>query len=246
MAFKTGATTPMRSLAPYLVTLPLLVTPACEIWIKPAFAQSVSAEEALTLLARGNAADAKCHHLSAGEHQELADYLAKAEVAETGRSSSAEAQSIIATGRAEGRESLCGEESRAEVAATLEAARQAMADGESRGAAVADAQPAAPAAKAPENKVAPVKTPTARADLASYGAAAMAYYVERRCGHLSPSDARAFWNLIVTRHNAALKAFGKRAVAAALQTAEATAGERSCGIQTAALVDAAFKSIQGL
>jgi hypothetical protein len=236
----------MRSLAPYLVTFPLIVSPMAEAWLKPAFAQAVTAEQALTLLARSTAADAKCHHLSDAEHQELSDYLAKAEIAQAGRSSPEETQSIIATGRAQGRESLCGPDSQDEVQETLVAAREAMRhepgaeEPEQRTA-------AAPVGKAPEAKKTNVRTADKpKSDLAGYGQEAMAYYVERRCGHLSNAEAREFWNHVVARHNAVLRAYGKRAVAAALQAAEAAAGRRSCGMRSAALVEATFRNLQGL
>jgi hypothetical protein len=223
----------MRSLAPYLVTLPLLASPAAPLWIKPVMAETVSAEQALTLLAKSNAADAKCRHLSSSERQELADYLARAEVAETSRSSSAKAQAIIERGRADGRESLCGEESRAEVDATLTAARDAIDHGPPRRQ-VAERPAVKEKVAAP--KVSRVRT---TGKLANYGDAAMAYYIERRCNHLSPRQARAFWDRIVAQHAHALKTNGKRAVAAALKTAEARASRKSCGMRTAALVKAA-------
>jgi hypothetical protein len=231
----------MRSLAPYLVTFPLLMAPMGEAWINPVLAQSMSAEQALEFLARSAAADAKCHHLDAGDRQELADYLARAEIAETGRSSPAEAKSIIATGREAGRDSLCGADSRAEVEATLAAAREAMQRGEARDVAEPDPVPAQPVA---DPRMVARSTPLpAKTGLARYGEDAMAYYVERRCGHLTGAEARDFWNLVVAQHNAALKAHRGRQVAVVLASAEANAGRQSCGRRSAALVDAAYRGM---
>lgn len=226
----------MRSLAPYLVTLPLLATPACQLWTGPALAQTVSADQALTYLARSHAADAKCRYLNPGERQELADYLAKAEVAETGRSSSANAQSIIAAGRAQGRGVVCNPASGAEVKATLAASREALARGDRpRRKVVAEVSPPQQRPKKQRGK------PTGR--LASYGEQAMAYYVERRCNFLSAAEARSFWNHIVAAHAVALKSNGRRAVAAMLKGAEAEAAGRACGRRSAALVEAAFSAL---
>jgi hypothetical protein len=234
----------MRSLAPYLVTLPLLVAPMGEMWLKPALAQSMNAEQALEFLARSAAADAKCHHLNAGDREELADYLARAEIAETGRSSPEEAKSIIASGRSAGQESLCGEDSRAEVEATLGAARDAMDQGDRRDVAEPDPVPAQPIER-PQvaARSTPVPATSAKDGLARYGEAAMAYYVERRCGHLSNAKARDFWNGVVAQHNAMLNAYRRRDVAAVLTSAEANANRQSCGTRTAALVEAAYAGI---
>jgi hypothetical protein len=236
----------MRSLAPYLVTFPLLLAPLGEVGLKPALAQAVSAEQALELLARAVAADAKCGHLGAAEHQELADYLAKGEIAQAGRSSPAETQSIIATGRAQGRESLCGADSRAEVGATLAAARDAVGGGDRREVAQSNPEPAPPIEK-PKQAVreAPRPVVAQKGDLARYGEEAMAYHVERRCGHLSNAEAREFWNAVVARHEAVLKTNRRRQVAAVLASAEARAARQACGRRSAALVAAVYDGMGG-
>jgi hypothetical protein len=236
--FSSGVFAAMRSLAPYLVTFPLLLAPMSAVWVKPALAQVVPAEQALELLARGVAADAKCNHLNGGERQELVDYLATAEVAETARSSPAGAQSIIARGKAQGRESLCGAQSRDEVQATLAAARDAMArsDGRRR---VKPQRQTADANASRRTRQAGIAVGT-KTGLAGYGEWAMAYYVERRCGHLSNRKMYRLWNAVLARHNAALKAHGRRAVATTLKRAEARALRQACGTRTAALVGAAY------
>jgi hypothetical protein len=72
----------------------------------------------------------------------------------------------------------------------------------------------------------------------------MAYYVERRCGHLSRSETRRFWEQIVARHKRALARYGAAAVRAALKQAEAAAGARRCNTQTAMLVKESFAALR--
>jgi hypothetical protein len=253
----------MNSLLHYTITVPLLALPAAIALPKFALAGNPSPVQALELLATSKEIDAKCKQLSTGERQELSDYVARAEIAIARRTSAADAQSAITIGKAKGKAATCNEASQAQVRDMLTAARRAMANLPKRVAENGDGlviedkstvpmrpsldDQAPPLPLAQPEQSAPksfVKRFPGHNMLQSYGAAAMAYYVERRCNHLPYPQARAFWNLIVERHGEALANNKRRAVAATLHTAQARADAMSCGAQTAELVKQNYAAIR--
>jgi hypothetical protein len=253
----------MNSFLRYTITVPLLALPAAVILPKFALAGNPSPVQALEMLAVSKEIDAKCKQLPASEHQELSDYVARAEIAVARRTSAADAQSAITIGTAKGKTASCNDASLAQVRDMLVAARHAMANLPRQVAETNDGlviedksavpmrpslveqapslPPAQPEQSAPKSLG---KQPPGQNMLQSYGAVAMAYYVERRCNHLSYSQARDFWNRIVRRHGEALANNKRRAVALTLHTAQTQADAMMCGKQTAELVRQNYAAIR--
>lgn len=218
----------MAALARRLITLPLLMVPLLGLGLKPAPAATVAALEALTILARAKASDAKCHILSVGAREELSNYLARAEVAAARNASVSAARSAIAAGQAEGKAADCkSPATAADVKETLTAAREAIAAADRGG----TAQPVrqAPAAE-------PDDTPGGPGSLGRYTRLAKSYYLERHCRMLSRREQTAFWKAIVRLHHATVAANGKAPVARMLRAAEAQANRTACTATTTAII----------
>ena len=78
-----------------------------------------------------------------------------------------------------------------------------------------------------------------------YSKLAAAYYVERRCKHLSHAQAVDFWKRVVNMHNQVLTRQGPDALAAAKSRAIATANASSrCSQNTAKFVRASYRRIK--
>jgi hypothetical protein len=247
----------------YTITVPLLALPIIGVAPKVALAEISSPVQALELLAKRKEIDAKCHRLSPGERQELSDYVARAELAVVRRHSVADAQAAITIGKAKGAAAACDEAALSRVRETLSAARRALAGSpepaaESEGGLVIEAKTSLsmrPSLVEPETSAPPteiekpkleavVEQPKKHRLLERYRAAATAYYVERRCGHLPRREAQQFWNLIVERHNEVLARNKRRAVAATLQSALAEANTMMCGARSAALVRQEYAAVR--
>jgi hypothetical protein len=254
----------LNKLLQYTITITLLVLQVMVSAPKLALAEVSSPVQALEILAKNKQIATKCKVLSAGETQELSDYAARAELAVARRSSVADAQAAITIGTAKGRAATCNEAAASEARETLTAARRALASLPVQEAAENDsglfienksATPMRPSLIEPAIEPAPlnraenepkisIEWPQRNNTLARYRSAAMAYYVERRCQHLSRREAQQFWNSIVAQHNEALTRNKRRAVAAALQSAQAAATGMNCGMRTAEIVRRGFASVQ--
>lgn len=234
----------MLRLAKFLITLPVLALP---LWgAAPVLrAQEVITQiDALRLIAKSRAADGKCRVLAPGEAEELSGYLARAEIAATGRQSVGEVRSAISLGKTLGGSAACTATTSDEIKATLEAARQAMAAAVTPSLRVAEeGDVARQETVVPERTI---RAPRLRhSSLAGYGRQAFAYFVERRCEYLSHRDARAFWAAVVREHRAALSAYGRRAVVRTVKQAEAEAIRVECGAKGRQLVRAEYTKIAG-
>jgi hypothetical protein len=223
-----------------MITLPVLLLPLSAIGAGFAKSETVSADEAVRLLAAARAADAKCGILNAAEREELAGYVARAEIATAERISVSAARDAIAAGTARGKASSC-EEAQAQVNETLSAARDAMASLAADGSGVG--APSAPERRSvePEPQQADQKQPRL---LARYAASAEAYYLERRCTYLSRREISDFYAAIVATHRAAVSRFGKTAVQAVMTKAEAKASRHRCNAQAEMRIAAAFRSVR--
>jgi hypothetical protein len=226
----------MGRLLHMLITLPLIVSPLFLLASGPSHAATLSQADALRLLAKSKAANTKCNILGAVEADELASYLARAEIAMTQRSSVEDTQGTIAVGKALGSAATCDTGTADEVNGTLDAARRAMV-------AVEDAE------SKNSRSVFRVKPDRAKAEESAgsrtvtvdrYRQQAFAYYLERRCRHLPARQARSFWLSIVRQHKAALRRDGGRKVAAALRRAEASAESTPCGLESRRIVRAGY------
>lgn len=222
-----------------IVALPLMALPLMGV-ASGAGAEPVTQLDALRLLAKSHATNGKCKMLAPNDADELNGYLARAEIAAASRNSVSEVQSSLSLGKALGNTASCSDQTRAEVASVLAAARQAMAqaaqpqraalDDESR----AENEPPATRAKLRKPEAQP------RSSLAGYGRQAFAYYVERRCEYLSRREIRAFWAAIVREHRLALGAYGGAAVAGTLRRARAQADRIGCDAAGRQLVQSTY------
>jgi len=239
----------MRKLTHLVISLPLLVAPLALVGVSPLkAAQNIGPTGAVKLLAQSRTADARCHHLSQREHAELNDYVAKAEIAAATMSSVAQAQSARRTGNKLGQGMTCDKNSEDLVRATLDAARRAMvaARAQTKKRRSVSHQPVVrQAARQPVQSttdgtfatISPKNT-----SLTRYRRVTEAYYLERRCQHLSRSKAMAFWKKIVSHHNAVLKKYNKSQVAKAKSGAEIAARKWGrCGSRTAQIVQAGYR-----
>lgn len=233
----------MLRLAKLLITLPVLVLP---LWgAAPALkAQDVMPQiDALRQLAKSRAADGKCRVLASGEAEELSGYVARAEIAATGRQSVGEVKSAISLGKTLGGGAACSANTSEEIKATLDAARQAMAAVTPSSRVAEEDDVAREETVVPERRI---RAPRPRnSSLASYGRQAFAYFVERRCEYLSRRDIRAFWAAVVREHRAALSTYGRRAVARAVRRAEAEAEQMECGARGRQIVRAEYTKLAG-
>ena len=239
----------MRSAMHLLISLPVLLVPAMIYSTAPATAQvvTVGPSDAVKILAQSQAADKKCRHLTAAEHEELSGYVAKAEVAAASRDNVALATSARRTGYKLGRAMACGNNSEELVRAALNAARIAMAQAR-RNANRRKVKTASRALVTPvraRRRTAPPAFRASIATLSGYRTQAAAYYIERRCRHLSRAQVISFYRMIVADHNALLASQGAAAVARAKKSAVAIAsGHQACGSRTAALVKNGYRAIR--
>jgi hypothetical protein len=240
----------MRHLKHLVITFPMAAVTLTMLSARPSLSAAIDSVRALSMLAEARIADGRCGYLDASDHQELSDYLARAEVASAQRSGVAVTRMAIAAGRAKGDTAPCDPATRSTIESTLRAAREAMAATELRSSLPEEPPPASEPLRT--SSIAPAAPPAqprrtaaaANADrTGGYERAAMAYYLDRRCRHLSRRDANSFWKAIVARHQAALSAYGSKAVKSALSAAEAAASSRSCGSATAELVKENFAAL---
>jgi hypothetical protein len=228
-----------------MISIPLAAAPLVMLSSQPALSETATPAEAVALLAKTKYSDAKCRYLSEADHEELSDYVAKGEIAAAEHEGVSAAKSAIAAGRVKGEAALCGPESRAEVEETLRAAREAIVTAQLRSSIAPEAASSGQSRLAGRTKSLGNQSLTAEADrLALYRQQATAYYIERRCGHLSYKEAAGFWQRIVARHKIVLARYGAGAVRAALQKAEAAASARRCDSRTAMLVKESYAAIR--
>jgi len=224
----------MTRLSYLLITLPLLGAPVSTLGAKHLAAATASPLEALELLAKSSAIDSKCRTLATGDRYELNGYLARAEVASTARYSVEDARSAVASGRQQGEAASCSPYSKGEVRDTLWAAREAMAKVKSRSSSSKNRK-AISAGKLPRQPARAM-----RLTLKAYESLATAYFVERRCRHLSRGEVRDFWRRTVRDYQATVRTYGVYAVRRAQNNAEAKAQNFDCNGSSVRLVRAAF------
>lgn len=232
----------MRNYTQFVISLPLLVAPLIFVGTGQAnaAAQNIGPTGAVKLLAQSRSADAKCKHLTNKEHAELDDYVAKAEIAAATMESAQEAKSARKSGNVAGKTMACGNSSEELVRATLDAARRAMAAArrDNKRKRVARKRAAAPTVRAQPRLV----SVGSASSLTRYRRVTEAYYLERRCQHLSRPKAVRFWKKIVASHNAVLRKYTTMQVSKAKSGAERAArGWGSCGSRTAKIVLAGYR-----
>ncbi len=233
----------MRLFSKIVISLPLLAG----AWMvgtgsMNAAVQEFGPRQAVEILAKSESIDAKCGYLSASEHQELQDYVAKAEVAAAGSAGADRAGNAVRVGAAAGKAAKCNRDSEFTVRATMDAARRAVA---------MNMEPAsAPAKKKRRAKKIRTGAPSngtirMSGSAARYRRLAAAYYLERRCQHLSHAQAVDFWRRIVALHNQVLTTHGPDALSAAkLQAIAHARAKRRCNAGTARLVRTGYLTIK--
>ncbi len=256
----------MRCLSRILISLPLAALPFLTASPHVSAAQAMRPSDAVRLLAQSRTADERCHYLKPADHQQLADYVARAEVAAARLEGVGTTKRALSRGNAEGKAMTCNARSKIVVTATLAAARQAekqlgpqIASLEKKAkkqqrkrqaqvrshkkTRVAALQSPAPAPAPADDGKGLFALSGSGSALDFYTRQAAAYYIERRCGFLSSSDTMAFWKLIVTRHNAMIARYGGAAVTRAKANAE-QAGAAACSRDSAVFVRAAWSNMQ--
>lgn len=228
----------MRKFLKIVISIPLLAGAGIIGANKMSAAvQEMGPSDAVVVLARSESIDAKCRYLSSHEHDELNDYVAKAEVAAARLDGAARASSAVRTGLAAGKSASCNRESEIIVRATMDAARRA----------IATTVTAHPASVTPQGQRAQKRASVSNlpGSVVTYSRLAAAYYVERRCQHLSHAQAVDFWKRIVRMHNYVLTSQGPDALSAAKSRAIAHAKtQRRCNSNTAQLVRASYQKIK--
>ncbi len=251
----------MRNLFRTLISLPIAALPLLAASPHLSAAPAMRPSDAVRLLAQSNTADTRCHILSPADHQQLADYVARAEVAAAQLEGVAKIQSALAAGKASGTTMACNIRTTIVVGATLSAARRAEKELGPQIAALekkANAQKAARSRTASQKQVhvAALQVPSAHDQespfssldgsgdaLDLYTRHAAAYYIERHCRFLASNDTMAFWKAIVVRHNAMIARFGGAAVTGAKAKA-AEFGSVACDGEAEGFVHAAWNDMQ--
>jgi len=254
----------MQYLSRILISLPLCALPLLAMGPHAASAAGLRPSDAVRLLARSRTVDERCQYLDAADHQQLADFVARAEVAAARIDGVSRTRSARAQGDVEGRAMPCDASSRTVVTATLAAARRAAeragprtAKAENKPQKNSTRQSAAARKPVQPRKTAHVAAlaapqPQSRdlfsltgasSGLGLYTRQAAAYYIERRCRYLSSGDTMAFWKLIVARHNAMIARYGGSAVTRAKAKA-AEAGGAACSADAGVFVRATWQDMQ--
>ena len=204
-------------------------------------AGSPGAAQALQILTRARVADERCHILSPAQHDELARYSARAELAAAQQLSASMASTAVRAGEAEGRAATCTETLRSDVNDTLTAARQAVQRADSGNFSAGQTAPAVPPAAASLAEV--PRRPGG--GLAVYADQLRPYYLERKCRLLSPNQDRRYWQAITRLHQATVAGRGYPAVRAAMHRAEVSAATRSCAGDALLAIKAGFAAAVG-
>jgi alcohol dehydrogenase YqhD (iron-dependent ADH family) len=112
--------------ASVVISLPLLLG-AVQLAqpISLAQAAAIDAEQAMVLLSKSHAINAKCGFLSADKSQELKDFIARAEISLATKASVTTARKAINAGKAQGKGAVCDEAARKLVNDVLAAANAA-------------------------------------------------------------------------------------------------------------------------
>jgi hypothetical protein len=220
--------------------------PVALLAVKPAAAEMVSPSQALQILAKSDAASAKCGVLKSSERNELKQYIARAEIAAAQRMGPEEANATVMSGRAEGKVASCTSESTAEIYEALNAARVAIAqvDGGRRSKPALFGDTRTVRLSNPAQPVMIERQAAApRGSLARFQQVSTAYFIEKRCRFLPYSRARNFWQSVLGAQSEAMAANKRNQVNGVLKQARATATRTACDSRAARLVRSAYASL---
>jgi hypothetical protein len=239
----------LAKLSNMMITLPVILLPFAAVAAKPAMAATVGHLEAVEILAKSEAAAAKCRTLSGSERTELKQYAARAEVAMAQRYGSSVAHQAVVEGRASGAAAKCGAATAAQTREALEAARVAVAQ-------LKDDRTAPKRVSLFSKKPTTVRLSAqpviVRSDgvrtapigsLSRFKSHATAYYIEQRCRFLPYSKAKTLYRSVLKGQNAAIAAIGAKPVKNALKQARSSAFGAPCDGSSARLVRSAYATI---
>ena len=235
----------MRKFSRVVISLPLLAA----AWMAGTSAMSASVQElghseAVRVLAESQAIDTKCRYLTRPEHDELQDYVARAEVVAAVHVGVHAATTALHKGTAAGEAADCGRKSEIVVRATMDAARRAISSQQQQSKSYAVKRKKRRDRKSGSGNQAAERA-VLTGSLAKYRSLTAAYYVERRCQHLSHAQAVDFWRRIVRMHNRVLTSQGPDALSVAKAQAIARAkSKRRCNSSTARLVRTSYQKIR--
>ena len=235
----------MRKISRIVISLPLLAA----AWMAGtnsmnAAVQELGHSEAVRVLAKSQAIDSKCRYLTRPEHNELQDYVARAEVVAAVHVGAHAATTALHSGTQAGEATDCGRESETVVRATMDAARRAISTKQRQRKSYAAKRKKRRSQKIGSNRRT-AEAALLTGSLAKYRSLTAAYYVERRCQHLSHAQAVDFWRRIVRLHNRVLTSQGPDALSVAKAQAIARAkARRRCNSSTARLVRASYQKIR--
>jgi hypothetical protein len=236
----------MAKLLNMLITLPVIILPVLGLTPDPAAAEMVSPTEALQILAKSDAASAKCGILMGSERNELKQYIARAEIAAARRIGPEETNATVMSGRAAGKATSCTGAATAEIYDALNAARVAVAQADGGRRSKTTLFPKSRSVRL-TNSTPPVTIERqAVAPLGSLGRfqqVSTAYFIEKRCRFLPYSRARDFWQSVLGAQSEAMAANSRNKVNAILKQARATAARTTCDSRAARLVRSAYASL---
>ncbi|MBM3520408.1 MAG: hypothetical protein FJX63_06540 [Alphaproteobacteria bacterium] len=206
--------------------------------LAPAPAHAAASEEAqaVKLLVQARTADTRCKFLSATLHNELVSYAVRAEAAANGKIPASQVRAAVSAGTVAGRAMPCNATTKKDVAETLEAARDAI-----RGSDASEVETTDRSDDDEDEDFAVGSEDESEDSFAfTYQSLVKAYFVERRCRHLSEKQDIRFWKQVVSRQKMLARKIGTGAVARQTRAAEAAADALRCSGKTRRMVNAAF------
>ncbi len=84
----------------------------------------------------------------------------------------------------------------------------------------------------------------ARGSIARFKSQTRAYYIQRRCNHLSYNKALRFWELIAVQHDRMIRRYGSGAVSRAQRQARSAARRARCSAATKQQVSAGLRGVR--
>jgi hypothetical protein len=197
-----------------------------------AHAQTDGAVQAVTILARARVIDERCHFLSPSLREELIGYAARAEIAAAEQITAARTRAAVKAGEADGRAASCNDAAKTDVRDTLAAARDAIKAAD-RNAAQSDGAGSADQTASMAGGMV--------GGLGYYAGQVKAYYLERKCKHLSVDQDTRYWQAIGRIHAATVARNGAAAVRPVMRRAEDQASALSCGSGSLAMVRTGYR-----
>lgn len=223
-------------------------------------------------ISEGHATESKCRQLSAADREELATHAAYAETAAVKANGSSRviaarkrARSSVSCGGAAKSRAQAGLDAGRKFEQRYVESKTAAQRARARKAKQAKKRKVRKArrtqrARTRTTRNAVVRVPTQRTSLRSaerrvasrvvrgsiarFKSQTRAYYLQRRCNHLSYNQALRFWELIAAQHTRMIRKYGAKAVSRAQRQARAAARRPRCSPSTKQQVVAGWRGIR--